>query len=153
MEKVTLKLVDLLNLQTEINGVFNREANQLVLRGLSNETLKITTKMKVADLLKKVQVEVEAINLKRNELVSKHGEAQEDGTALLNPFINIQTNEEGEITSREDNPKFQEYQQELQAFLQEEKEFEFEPFTAVDLEGAYSEFNYPQFYKLVKLDQ
>jgi biopolymer transport protein ExbD len=153
MEKVTLKLVEFYNLETELNGAFNQQANQLIIRGLLNETIKLSTKIKLTDLLKKVQVEIEAINSKRNELVEKHGEKQEDGSFLITPFINIQTNEQGEITSREDNPKFQEFQQELQAFLQEEKEFEFEPFTSVDLEGAYSEFNYVQFYKLVKLDQ
>jgi len=150
MATVTLKLLDLYSLQTEINGAFNQQANQLIIRGLINETIKLTTKMKVADLLTKVNVEVEAINSRRSELVDKHGDKQEDGTTLLTPFINVQTNEEGEIVSREDNPKFLEFQQEFQQVLQEEKEFDFEPFTKEDLEGAYSEFNYTQFYKLVQ---
>ena len=153
MATVTFKLIDFYSLQTEINGAFNQQANQLIIRGLINETTKLTTKMKVAELLNKVNVEVEALNAKRNELVEKHGDKQEDGTSVLSPFINVQTNEEGEVVSREDNPKFLEYQQEFQQYLQEEKEFEFEPFTKEDLEGFYTEFNYTQFYKLVKLDQ
>lgn len=153
MEKVTLKLVDFYGLETEINGAFNQQTNQLVIRGLLNENIKLSTKIKLMDLLKKVQVEIEAINAKRNELVEKYGEKQEDGSSFINQFINVQINEQGEVTSREDNPKFKEFQQEFQPFLQTEKEFEFEPFTSVDLEQAYSEFNYVQFYKLVKADQ
>lgn len=150
MATVTFKLIDFYSLQTEINGAFNQQANQLIIRGLINETTKLTTKMKVAELLKKVNVEVEALNAKRNELVEKHGDKQEDGTSVLSPFINVQTNEEGEVVSREDNPKFLEYQQEFQQYLQEEKEFEFESFTKEDLEGFYTEFNYTQFYKLIQ---
>ena len=150
MEKVAFKLIDFYSLQTEINGAFNQQANQLIIRGLLNETTKITTKMKVAELLNKVNAEVEANNAKRSELVEKHGEKQEDGTSVLSPFINVQTNEQGEVVSREDNPKFIEFQQEFQQALQEEKEFEFEPFTKEDLEGFYTEFNYTQFYKLIQ---
>ena len=95
MATVTFKLIDFYSLQTEINGAFNQQANQLIIRGLINETTKLTTKMKVAELLNKVSVEVEALNAKRNELVEKHGDKQEDGTAVLSPFINVQTNEEG----------------------------------------------------------
>jgi|NOAtaT_7_FD_contig_31_1303170_length_703_multi_4_in_0_out_0_1 hypothetical protein len=152
MEKVTLKLIDFYSLQTEINGAFNQQANQLIIRGIINETTKLTTKMKVAELLNKVNVEVEANNAKRSELVDKHGDKQEDGASVITPFINVQTNDAGEVVSRENNPKFLEFQQEFQQILQEEKEFEFEPFTKEDLEGLYTEFNYPQFYKLVKLD-
>ena len=153
MEKVTLKLVDFYTLETEINGAFNQEANQLIIRGLLNENIKLSTKIKVMDLLKKVQLEIETVNTKRNELVEKHGEKQEDGGLFVPAFINVQTNEQGEVISRDENPKFKEFQQEFQQILQEEKEFEFEPFTNQDLEGAYSNFNYPVFYKLVKLDQ
>lgn len=153
MEKVTLKLVDFYTLETEMNGAFNQEANQLIIRGLLNENIKLSTKIKVMDLLKNVQLEIETVNTKRNELVEKHGEKNEEGTPFVSAFINVQTNEQGEVISREDNPKFKEFQQEFQQLLQEEKEFEFEPFTSQDLEGAYSQFNYPVFYKLVKLDQ
>ena len=153
MEKVAFKLIDFYSLQTEINGAFNQQANQLIIRGLLNESIKLSTKIKITDLLKKVQAEIEVLMSKRNELVEKYGEKQEDGTSVLSPFINVQTNEQGEVVSREDNPKFIEFQQEFQQALQEEKGFEFEPFTKEDLEGFYTEFNYTQFYKLVKLDQ
>lgn len=153
MEKVTLKLVDFYTLETEINGAINQETNQLIIRGLLNESIKLSTKIKITDLLKKVQAEIEVLMAKRNELVEKYGEKQEDGTSFVSAFINVQTNEQGEVVSRDENPKFKEFQQEFQQILQQEKEFEFEPFTSQDLEGAYSNFNYPVFYKLVKLDQ
>jgi len=150
MATVTLKNSEFLNLESEINGLVNQQENRLILRGLINENMKLSTKIKLSDLTKKLAVELNAIAEKRNELVVKHGEAQEDGTTFVPMFINIQTNEQGEVVSRDPNPKFEEFQQEYQPFLNEEKEFECELFTQQDLEGAYSEFNYPTFYKLVK---
>jgi len=128
MATVTLKNSEFLNLESEINGLVNQQENRLILRGLINENMKLST-------------------------VVKHGEAQEDGTTFVPMFINIQTNEQGEVVSRDPNPKFEEFQQEYQPFLNEEKEFECELFTQQDLEGAYSEFNYPIFYKLVKSEE
>lgn len=153
MATVTLKNSEFLNLESEINGLINQQENRLILRGLINENLKLSTKIKLSDLTKKLAIELNAIAEKRNELVVKHGEAQEDGTTFVPMFINIQTNEQGEVVSRDPNPKFEEFQQEYQPFLNEEKEFECELFTQQDLEGAYSEFNYPTFYKLVKSEE
>jgi len=105
MATVTLKNSEFLNLESEINGLINQQENRLILRGLINENMKLSTKIKLSDLTKKLAVELNAI------------------------------------------------QKEYQPFLNEEKQFECELFTQQDLEGAYSEFNYPTFYKLVKSEE
>ncbi len=100
MATVTLKNSEFLNLESEINGLVNQQENRLILRGLINENMKLSTKIKLSDLTKKLAVELNAIAEKRNELVVKHGEAQEDGTTFVPMFINIQTNEQGEVDTR-----------------------------------------------------
>jgi len=153
MATVTFKNSELLNLESEINGLINRQDGRLILKGLVNENMKLSTKIKLSDLTKKLAVELNTIADKRNELVVKHGETQEDGTTFVPMFVNIQTNEQGEVISRDANPKFEEFQQEYQPLLNEDKEFECELFTQQDIEGVSSDFNYPVFYKLIKSEE
>jgi hypothetical protein len=66
-------------------------------------------------------------------------------------YINVVTDEEGEIVSREVNPKFVEFQTDFNALLGEERElehhaFKLEEFDSVETDGVYSTF-----FKLIKV--
>ena len=150
MEKVTLKLHEFYALEAELNGVVNNQTGEVVAKGLLSEKIKLSTKYWLTELGKKVSAEKEAVEKLKEELIKKHGTEDDKGGIAIPMYINIVTNEEGEVTSRDVNPKFVEFQNEFNALLQEEKELEYKEFKLSDFESVESEGVYITFFKLVK---
>ena len=150
MEKVTLKLHEFYALEAELNGVVNNQTGEVLSKGLLSEKIKLSTKYWLTELGKKVSAEKEAVEKLKEELIKKHGTEDEKGGIAIPMYINIVTNEEGEVTSREVNPKFVEFQNEFNALLQEEKEVEYKEFKLSDFDSVESEGVYMTFFKLVK---
>jgi hypothetical protein len=153
MEKITLKLHEFYALESELNGVTNQQTGEKLSNGLLSEKVKLTTKYWLSDLVKKVVAEKEAIEKVKNELIQKHGESDEQGNVSIPFYANEQVDEEGKVISREENPKFVEFQNEFNTLLQEEKEVEYKPVTLNELESIESEGNYPTFFKLVAVSE
>lgn len=157
MEKTSLKLSEFLQLDAELNGVVNQQTGEVVAKGLITEIKKLTTKYWLTDLSKKVAAEKESVEKFKNELIQKHGEADSSGNVSIPLYINEISNEEGQIVSREINPKFVEFQNEFNALLEEEreiehKEFKLDEFESVELSDD-NEATYNVFFKLIKVDQ
>jgi len=150
MEKVTLKLHEFYALEAELNGVMNNQTGEVLSKGLLSEKIKLSTKYWLTELGKKVSAEKEAVEKLKEELIKKHGTEDEKGGIAIPMYINVITNEEGEVTSREVNPKFVEFQNEFNALLQEEKEVEYKEFKLSDFDSVESEGVYMTFFKLVK---
>ena len=150
MEKVTLKLHEFYALEAELNGVVNNQTGEVLSKGLLSEKIKLSTKYWLTELGKKVSEEKTAVEKLKEELIKKHGTEDEKGGISIPMYINIVTNEEGEVTSRDVNPKFVEFQNEFNALLQEEKEVEYKEFKLADFESVESEGVYVTFFKLVK---
>lgn len=150
MEKVTLKLHEFYSLAAELNGVVNNQTGEVLSKGLLAEKIKLSTKYWLTELGKKVATEKEAVEKLKEELIKKHGTEDENGGVSIPMYINIVTNEEGEVTSRDINPKFVEFQNEFNALLQEEKEIEHKEFKLSDFESVESDGVYVTFFKLVK---
>jgi hypothetical protein len=150
MEKVTLKLHEFYALEAELNGVVNNQTGEVLSKGLLAEKIKLSTKYWLTELGKKVSAEKEAVEKLKEELIKKHGTEDDKGGIAIPMYINIVTNEEGEVTSRDINPKFVEFQNEFNALLQEEKEVEYKEFKLSDFENVESEGIYVTFFKLVK---
>lgn len=153
MEKVSLKLFEFYNLEAELNGVVNQQTGEAVTKGLLNEKIKLTTKYWLTDLAKKVGEEKQSVEKLKEELIKKHGETSEDGAVSIPMYINIVTNEEGEVTSRDVNPKFIEFQNDFNKLLQEERELEHKAFSLEDFESVESDGNYSTFFKLIKVEE
>ena len=153
MEKVSLKLYEFYNLEAELNGVTNQQNGEVTSKGLLAEKIKMTTKYWLNDLVKKVVAEKEACEALKQELIKKHGEADEQGNVSIPMYINIVTDEEGQTVSRDINPKFVEFQNEFNALLNEEKEIEHKEFQLEDFENVETEGAYVTFLKLVKVPE
>jgi hypothetical protein len=153
MEKITLKLYEFYNLEAELNGVTNQQNGEVTSKGLLAEKIKMTTKYWLNDLVKKVVTEKEACEALKQELIKKHGEADEQGNVSIPMYINEVKNEEGQTVSREINPKFVEFQNEFNAVLNEDKELEYKGFTLEDFENVETEGAYTTFLKLVKVPE
>ena len=153
MEKITLKLYEFYNLEAELNGVTNQQNGEVTSKGLLAEKIKMTTKYWLNDLVKKVVTEKEACEALKQELIKKHGEADEQGNVSIPMYVNIVTDEEGQTVSREINPKFVEFQNEFNAVLNEDKELEYKGFTLEEFENVESEGKYDTFFKLIKVGE
>ena len=153
MEKISLKLYEFYNLDSELNGVINQQNGEKISSGLLAEKLKLTTKYWLTELSKKVAAEKAVVETLKEELIKKHGETDESGNISIPMYINIVKDENDNIVSGENNPKFIEFQNEFNELLQEEKELEYKPVSINELENIESEGNYPVFFKLVKVDE
>jgi hypothetical protein len=153
MEKSSLKLHEYYTLEAELNGVVNQQTGQVVSKGLLGEKIKLTTKYWLTDLAKKAVAEKEAVEKIKEELIKKHGETDEQGGISIPMYINIVTDEEGQIVSREVNPKFVEFQNEFNALLDEEREVEHNAFKLEEFESVESDANYQVFFKLIKVGE
>jgi len=153
MEKITLKLSEFYQLDAELNGVVNQSTGEKLSSGLLSEKIKLTTKYWLADLAKKVATEKEAVEKVKNELIQKHGEADAQGNVSIPFYANEQVDEEGNVISREVNPKFVEFQNEFNSLLNEDRELEYKGFKLEELENVESADVYPVFFKLIKVDE
>lgn len=153
MQKTKLNLVDYYNLEAELNGVVNQQNGEIVSKGLLSEKIKLTTKYWISDVAKKVKAEKDACEAIKEELIKKHGEADENGSIGIAAFINVQRDEEGNIISGENNPKYLEFQKEWIALLNEEKELEHKEFKLEEFEEVSSEGAYLTFFKLIKTEE
>ena len=153
MEKISLKLFEFYNLDSELSGVTNQQTGEKVSAGLLAEKLKLTTKYWLTELAKKVAAEKTTVETLKEELIKKHGEADETGNISIPMYIDIVKDEEGNIVDGKNNPKFIEFQNEFNALLQEEKELEYKPVNLNELENIESDGNYPTFFKLVVADE
>jgi len=149
MEKITLKLYEFYNLEAELNGVTNQQTGEVTSKGLLAEKIKMTTKYWLNDLVKRVVTEKEACEALKQELIKKHGEADDQGNVSIPMYINEVKNEEGQTVSREINPKFVEFQNEFNAVLNEDKDLEYKGFTLEEFENVESEGKYDTFFKLI----
>jgi len=149
MEKISLKLFEFYNLDSELNGVVNQQTGEKVSEGLLSEKLKLTTKYWLTELSKKVLAEKTSVESLKEDLIKKHGEADENGNIGIQMYIDVVKDEDGNIIEGKPNPKFIEFQNDFNTLLQEEKELEYKPVNLSELENIESDGNYPTFFKLV----
>ena len=152
MEKISLKLYEFYALEAELNGVVNQQTGDKSSAGLLAEKLKLTTKYWLTELAKKVADEKATVESLKEELIKKHGEADETGNISIPMYVDIVKDEEGNVIDGKNNPKFIEFQNEFNALLAEEKELEYKPVALAELDNIESDGNYPTFFKLVKVD-
>ena len=148
MEKISLKLHEILTLEAELNGAKNQQTGEVTLKGLANQKLGIVTKYHINELSKKVQAEKESIDKLREELIKKLG-TEEDGQVFIKMYDEVK-DEEGNIVSRSLTQNFIEFNSEYDKLLNEEKELEYRPFELSELASVETEENYDIFFKLIK---
>jgi deoxyhypusine synthase len=152
VEKISLKLADFYQLDTELNGIINQKTGEKIVDGLLSEKLKLTTKYWLTELAKKVSAEKSAIESLREDLIKKYGEANKDGRLGISMYLDIVKDKEGNIANSKLNPKFIEFQNDFNILLQETKELEYKPVSFNELENIESNNNYPVFFQLIKVN-
>jgi hypothetical protein len=145
MEKITLKLEEILRLNAELNGLVNQQTGEKAFTGILSYKMPLTTKYWLMDLAKKTKVEVEACDALRGEIIKKYGE-EKDGSFQIQRSIK---DEEGNDII---NPSFISFNNEYSELLMQEKQIEYKPLNINDLSNIESEDVYEILFKLIKTD-
>lgn len=152
MAKTVLKLQEFFQLDVEVNGFTNPENGEVLIKGLLTEKISVPTKYWLYDLAKKITAEKEAINSLREELIKKHGTADEQGNISIPIYINeVVDDDTKEVVSREVNPSYVTFQNDFNSLLSEERELEHHAFKLEDFENVSTDANYPVLFKLIQI--
>jgi hypothetical protein len=150
MEKITLKLGDVLQLESEINGFVSPQDGTELYKGFTKQNLSIILKYELKELgevLKAERVKVESL---RDELILKYGEKNEKNGIMVKMY-NETKDDDGNVLTRVVNPQYVEFDKEYGTLLDQEKEIEYPEITKDDLkEAGKSSDNYIVLFKLVK---
>jgi hypothetical protein len=152
MQNTTLQLGQILQLETEVNGVVNTQTGEVVSKGLMKEVLKFKTKYWLMQLSDDLVAEKKKIEAVRDQLVKELGKEDETGAISLPVFINEVQDEDGKVVSREVNPKFLDFQEKFNELLAETKELTHGKFLLEDFELVESAEVYPVFFKLISAE-
>ena len=152
MQNTTLQLGQILQLETEVNGVVNTQTGEIISKGLLKEVLKFKTKYWLMQLSEDLVEEKKKIESFRDQLVKELGEEDETGAISLPVFINEVKDEDGKVVSREVNPKFLDFQEKFNELLAETKEINHGKFLLEDFELVESAEVYPVFFKLISAE-
>lgn len=135
MAKKALRLGEILQLESEINGLVNPQNGKEIFIGFRKHKLSLKTKYWLSELGDRLAGERKSVETLRDEIIQKHGEDDGKGGIQIAMFIE-QKDENDVIISSEVNPKYIEFQQEYNDLLIEEKEIEYTPLTVGDLDNA-----------------
>ena len=150
MEKITLKLGDILQLESEINGYTNPNTGDQVLKGFLKQNLSIILKYELSELGETLTKERKKIETLRDELIQKYGETDDNGGVMVK-MVFEEKDENGEVISTVINPKYVEFDKEYGTLLNQNKEIEYPEITKEDLkEAGKSNDDYKVLFKLIK---
>lgn len=150
MEKITLKLGDILQLESEINGFTNPNTGEQLLKGFLKQNLSIILKYELSELGETLSKERKKIESLRDELIQKYGEADDKGGVMVKMTLE-KKDENGEVISTIINPKYVEFDKEYGTLLSQDKEIEYPEITKDDLrEAGKTNDQYVVLFKLIK---
>lgn len=153
MEKITLNIKDILQLEQEISGYTNPETNEIIYKGFIKLHLPTLLKYELMDLIEVLIKEKKKVDEIKNSLIEKYGEKNEQGIPVVKMVENLLDND-GKVVSQRFNPKYLELDKEFGDFLiNTEKEIEYPVITKDDLRKAgNTKDNYKILFKLIKKD-
>jgi hypothetical protein len=150
MDKITLKLGDVLQLESEINGYTEPQTGEQVYEGFSKQNLSIILKYELSDFSTTLKSERTKVETLRDELIKKYGEEDGNGGILVKMYNEIK-DEEGNVTGKVVNPQYLEFDKEYGVLLNQEIEIEYPEITVQDLkEAGKTKDKYQVLFKLIK---
>jgi hypothetical protein len=150
MEKITLKLGEVLQLESEINGFTNQETGKVVYQGFIKQNLSILLKYELTELSETLSKERKTIDGLRDELIKKYGEDDGKGGIIVKMFNEV-VDDEGNVTSRTFNESYLKFDEEYSKLLNNEKEIEYPEILKSDLkEAGKSNDDYKILFRLIK---
>jgi hypothetical protein len=153
MEKITLKLGDVLQLESEINGYVEPQSGDQIYEGFTKQNLSIILKYELSDFSTTLKTERTKIDSLRDELIKKYGEDDGKG-GLWVKMHNEVKDEEGGVIGKVLNPNYLEFDKEYGTLLNQEIELEYPEITKQDLKDAgKTKDKYTVLFKLIKKEK
>lgn len=150
MEKITLRLGDVLQLESEINGFVNPETGKQVYEGFIKQNLSIMLKYELTELSEFLTKERKKVEGLRDELIKKYGQEDGKGGILVKMFDETR-DEEGKLIDSKFNENYLKFDGEYSTLLNNEIDIEYPEITKEDLkEAGKSNDNYKVLFKLIK---
>jgi len=150
MDKITLKLGDVLQLESEINGYVDPQSGEQIYEGFAKQNLSIILKYELSDFSTTLKSERSKVEALRDDLIKKHGEEDANGSIMVK-MRNEVKDEEGNVTGTVINPKYIEFDKEYGTLLNQEIEIEYPEITKEDLKDAgKTKDKYLVLFKLIK---
>jgi hypothetical protein len=155
MNKTTLTLGEIYALESELAGSVNQQTGEKTLKGLLAQQISLLQKYWLTDLAEDLTKHKKNVDGIRNDLIKKHGEPVENGGLSISVSID-KLDEEGKPVLNEEgkplkvlNPKFQQFNEEMEKLFAETNEIEHYPFKIEDFDFKTDE-SYSVFFKLMK---
>lgn len=149
MEKITLNLGDILQLENEINGLITNKG-EVIYEGFLKQKLSLSLKFDLQDTADFLLAQKRKIDLLRDELILKYGYDDGNGGTMITTHLKVY-NEQGEVIGTKENENFKVFEKEYGEFLSKEIEIEFPTITTDDIKDAgKSKDDYRVLFKLVK---
>jgi hypothetical protein len=150
MEKITLRLGDILQLESEINGYTEPQTGEQVYEGFAKQNLSIILKYELSDFSTTLKGERSKVEALRDDLIKKYGEDDGKGGVLVKMYNEVK-DEEGNVTGSVINPQYIEFDKEYGTLLSREIEIEYPEITKEDLkEAGKTKDKYQVLFKLIK---
>jgi hypothetical protein len=151
MEKITLKLGEVLQLESEINGLVDQKNGEVIFEGFTKQNLSIILKYELSDFSSVLKGERAKVDALRDDLIKKHGEDDGKGGIMVKMYLKEIKDENDNIIGGEYNPKYIEFDKEYGTLLNQEIELEYPEITKDDLkEAGKSKDKYQVLFKLIK---
>jgi hypothetical protein len=149
MEKITLKLHEVYELNLELKGSINQQTGETIKKGILDEKISISVKYWLDKLSEKLKTEIDLVEKLKEEIIKKLGVVDEQGNYSIPLRINEKLDDKGELLSYDVNPTFLEYQSEFEKLINQEVEIEYNAINLEDI-NIQSEV-YPRIlFKLTK---
>jgi hypothetical protein len=152
MEKIELTLEEIVRLKAEIYGTQNQQTGEVLTEGLLKQEIPHSVKYWIHKTGETTTTEETIVNKLRDELILKYGETDEAGNTSISVSVDagVETAEDGtEKKLFKLNPKFIEFQKELDDILLQKKEIEYKPFKLSSFDKMTTKEDYPVFNKLI----
>ena len=155
MNKTTLTLGEIYTLETELAGAVNQQTGEKTVKGLLNQEISLLQKYWLTDLAEDLSKHKKNVDKLRNDMIQKHGEPTENGGMSISVSVDKLDEEGNPILDGQGNPlkvinpKFQEFNDEMEKLFAETKEIEHYPFKIEDFDFKTDE-SYSVFFKLLK---
>ncbi len=150
MEKITLKLGDVLQLESEINGYIDPQSGEQIYEGFTKQNLSIILKYELSDFSATLKSERSKVDALRDDLIKKYGEEDANGGILVKMYNEVK-DDEGNVTGKVINPQYLEFDKEYGTLLNQEIEIEYPEITKEDLKDAgKTKDKYLVLFKLIK---
>lgn len=155
LNKITLSLAEIQELEAELNGSRNQRTGEVILTGLLNQKLPIRTKYWLTRLGETLVSEKKTIESLRDELVKKFGNETEDKSGWTIPLRiedGDKINPDG-TKALVPNPAFTAFNKEYAELLDTTKEIEYPTFHFDDIASLETSDNYAVFFKLLTVTE